>query len=95
MPSSRRRPREFRRAPYSHRLRGLWIDWRGRYIVGATKLGQQPFHSSYDPEGGRLLVTTNVDSMVNVIDTKTRQVVQKLPVTKAHGIVSVGIRAGS
>ena len=64
------------------------------FSIGATKLGQQPFHSSYDPEGGRMLVTTNVDSMVNVIDTKTRQVVQKLPVTKAHG-VSAGIIAGS
>ena len=59
-----------------------------------SKLGQQPFHSTFDPEGGRLLVTTNVDGMVNVIDVKTRQVVQKVPVTKAHGIVSVGIRVG-
>lgn len=70
----------------------LWVDWRERRIVGETKLGQQPFHSTYDPEGGRLLVTTNVDGMVNVIDYKTRQVVQKVPVAKAHGIVSVGIR---
>ena len=72
----------------------LWVDWRERHIIGETKLGQQPFHSSYDPEGGRMLVTTNVDGMVNVIDMKTRQVVQKVPVTKAHGIVSVGIQAG-
>src|SRR3954471_18198881 len=72
----------------------LWVDWRERRIVGETKLGQQPFHSTYDPEGGRLLVTTNVDGMVNVIDYKTRQIVQKVPVTKAHGIVSVGIRVG-
>ena len=72
----------------------LWVDWRERRIVADTKLGQQPFHSTYDPEGGRLLVTTNVDGMVNVIDYKTRQVVQKVPVTKAHGIVSVGIRVG-
>jgi YVTN family beta-propeller protein len=69
----------------------LWVDWRERSILGETKLGQQPFHSTYDPEGGRLLVTTNVDGMVNVIDMKTRQIVQKLPVTKAHGIASVGI----
>ena len=69
----------------------LWVDWRERKILGETKLGQQPFHSTYDPEGGRLLVTTNVDGMVNVIDMKTREVVQKVPVTKAHGIVSVGI----
>jgi len=32
--------------------------------------------------------------MVNVIDVKTRQVVRKVPVAKAHGIVSVGIQAG-
>jgi DNA-binding beta-propeller fold protein YncE len=71
----------------------LWLDWRERTILGETKLGQQPFHSTYDPEGDRMLVTTNVDGMVNVIDMKTRQVVQKLPVTKAHGIASVGIAA--
>ena len=71
----------------------LWVDWRERTIIGETKLGQQPFHSTYDPEGNRMLVTTNVDGMVNVIDMKTRQVVQKLPVTKAHGIASVGIAA--
>jgi YVTN family beta-propeller protein len=70
----------------------LWVDWRERRIVGETKLGQQPFHSTYDPEGNRMLVTTNVDGMMNVIDMKTRQVIQKVPVTKAHGIVSVGIR---
>ncbi|HZP97648.1 MAG TPA: cytochrome D1 domain-containing protein [Candidatus Limnocylindria bacterium] len=72
----------------------LWVDWRERRIVGETTLGQQPFHSTYDPEGDRLLVTTNVDGMVNVIDLKTRRVVQKVPVTKAHGIVSVGIKSG-
>lgn len=71
----------------------LWVDWRERRILGETKLGQQPFHSTYDPEGDRILVTTNVDGMVNVIDYKTRQVVQKVPVTKPHGIVSVGIRS--
>jgi hypothetical protein len=70
----------------------LWVDWRERHIVAETKLGQQPFHSTYDPEGDRMLVTTNVDGMVNVISMKTRQVIQKVPVTKAHGIVSVGIR---
>lgn len=69
----------------------LWVDWRERKIVAETKLGAQPFHTTYDPEGRRLLVTTNVDGMVNVIDVATRQVVQKVPVTKAHGIVSVGI----
>jgi DNA-binding beta-propeller fold protein YncE len=71
----------------------LWVDWRERSILGETKLGQQPFHSTYDPEGDRLLVTTSVDGMVNVIDMRTRQVVQKLPVTRAHGIASVGIAA--
>lgn len=69
----------------------LWVDWRERRIVGETKLGKQPFHSTYDPEGGRILVTTNVDGMANVIDFRTRQVIQKVPVPKAHGIVSVGI----
>jgi YVTN family beta-propeller protein len=72
----------------------LWVDWRERQIVGETKLGQQPFHSTYDPEGDRILVTTNVDGMVNVINFQTHLVVQKIPVTKAHGIVSVGIRTG-
>jgi DNA-binding beta-propeller fold protein YncE len=71
----------------------LWVDWRERTIVAETKLGQQPFHATYDPEGDRMLVTTNVDGMLNVIDMKTRQVVQKLPVTRAHGIASVGIAA--
>jgi YVTN family beta-propeller protein len=69
----------------------LWVDWRERRIIAETKLGKQPFHATYDPEGGRILVTTNVDGMVNVIDAKTREVVQKVPVTRAHGIVSVGI----
>ncbi len=71
----------------------LWVDWRERRIVGETKLGQQPFHSTYDPEGDRILVTTNVDGMVNVINFHTHQLIQKIPVTKAHGIVSVGIRS--
>lgn len=73
----------------------LWVDWRERKIVDETKFdGQQPFHSTYDPEGNRLLVTTNVDGMVNVVDVTTHKVVQKIPVTKAHGIVSVGVPAG-
>lgn len=71
----------------------VWMDWRERSILGETKLGRQPFHSTYDVEGDRMLVTTNVDGMVNVIDMKTREVIQKLPVTKAHGIASVGIAA--
>lgn len=71
----------------------VWLDWRERRIIGETRLGGHPFHSTYDPEGGRLLVTTSVDGMVNVIDMTTRQVVQKLPVSRAHGIASVGISA--
>ena len=69
----------------------LWIDWKERRVVSKTKLGQQPFHTTYDPEGDRLLTTTNVDGMVNVIDVKTRAVVQQVPVPKAHGIGAVGI----
>ncbi len=69
----------------------LWVDWKERRVVSETKLGQQPFHTTYDPEGGRLLTTTNVDGMVNVIDVNTRAVVQKLAVPKAHGIGAVPI----
>jgi DNA-binding beta-propeller fold protein YncE len=71
----------------------LWVDWRERNILGETKLAKLPFHSTYDPEGNRMLVTTFDDGMLNVIDMKTRQVVQKLAVTKPHGVVSVGIAA--
>jgi YVTN family beta-propeller protein len=71
----------------------LWLDWKERRVLSETKLGQQPFHTTYDPEGDRLLTTTNVDGMVNVIDVKTRAVVQKVPVPKAHGIGAVGIAA--
>jgi DNA-binding beta-propeller fold protein YncE len=71
----------------------LWIDWRERRILSETKLGQQPFHTTYDPEGDRLLTTTNADGMVNVIDVKTRAVVQKVAVPKAHGIGAVPIPA--
>lgn len=70
----------------------LWIDYKNRKIVGETRgLGQQPFHTSYDPLGQRILLTTNVDGMVNVIDVNTRQVVQKVAVPTGHGIVAVGI----
>jgi YVTN family beta-propeller protein len=69
----------------------LWVDWKERRVVSETKLGQQPFHTTYDPEGDRLLTTTNVDGMVNVIDVKTRTVVQKVSVPKAHGIGAVPI----
>ena len=69
----------------------MWIDWKERRVVGETILGHQPFHTTYDPAGDRLLTTTNVDGMVNVIDIKTRAVIQKIPVPKAHGIGSVPI----
>ena len=70
----------------------LWIDYKARKIVGETKgLGQQPFHTTFDPEGSRVLLTTNIDGMVNVIDVNSRLVVQKIGVPTAHGIASVGI----
>jgi YVTN family beta-propeller protein len=69
----------------------MWLDWKSRTILSETFLGKQPFHSTYDPEGDRILTTTNEDGMVNVIDVRTRQVTQKVPVTKAHGIAAVGI----
>jgi len=75
-----------------HTMPGLmYVDWRERRVVGETKLGQQPFHTAYDPEGERLLTTTNVDGMVNVIDMRTHEVLQKVPVPKAHGIGVVPI----
>lgn len=69
----------------------IWLDWRERQIVGETKLGKQPFHTTYDPEGGRLLTTTNVDGMVNVIDVRSRTVLQRVAVPKAHGIGAVPV----
>ncbi len=69
----------------------LWVDWKARKIVGETKLGQQPFHTTYDPLGDRVLTTTNKDDTVNVIDVQTRKVVQKVSVPRPHGIVAVPI----
>ncbi len=70
----------------------IWIDTKSRKIVAETKgIGSQPFHSTYDPLGERILLTTNVDGMVNVIDANTKLVVQKIAVPTAHGIASVGI----
>jgi DNA-binding beta-propeller fold protein YncE len=70
----------------------LWMDYKNRKIIAETKgLGSQPFHTTYDPLGERLLLTTNVDGMVNVIDIATKQVVQKIAVPSNHGIASVGI----
>lgn len=69
----------------------LWVDWKARKILDETPIGRHSFHSTYDPLGGRLLTTSNIDGMVNVIDWETRQIVQKIAVPKAHGIVAVGI----
>lgn len=69
----------------------LWVDWKQRKVVGDTPLGRNVFHMTYDPLGDRVLATSNIDGMVNVIDAKTRQVVQKVSVPKAHGIVAIGI----
>ena len=69
----------------------LWVDWRARKIVDETPLGIQPFHTTYDPVGSRLLTTSNVDGMVNVIDWATHRITQKVPVPRAHGIVAVGL----
>ena len=70
----------------------LWVDYKARKIVAETKgIGSQPFHTTYDPLGERILLTTNVDGMVNVIDVNSRQVVQKVAVPSCHGIVAVGI----
>ena len=69
----------------------LWVDWKSRKIVGDTPLGRHVFHMTYDPLGDRVLATSNIDGSVNVIDVKTRQVVQKVAVPKAHGIVAIGI----
>jgi len=69
----------------------LWVDWKERKIVGETPLGRHVFHMTYDPLGDRVLATSNIDGMVNVIDAKTRQVVQQVSVPKAHGIVAIGV----
>jgi YVTN family beta-propeller protein len=70
----------------------LWVDYKNRKIVAETKgIGAQPFHTTYDPLGERILLTTNVDGMVNIIDVNTKLVVQKVPVPAAHGIAAVGI----
>jgi DNA-binding beta-propeller fold protein YncE len=69
----------------------LWVDWKARKIVDETPVGIQPFHMTYDPVGERVLFTSNVDGMVNVIDWKTHKVLQKLAVPKPHGIVAVGV----
>ena len=69
----------------------MFIDPASRSVLSETKLGPQPFHTTYDPLGNRLLTTTNADSAVRVIDLRTRTVVQKLDVPAPHGIVAVGL----
>jgi DNA-binding beta-propeller fold protein YncE len=70
----------------------LWVDYKARKIVAETKgIGSQPFHTTYDPLGERILLTTNVDGVVNVIDVNTKLVVQKVAVPTPHGIAAVGI----
>jgi len=70
----------------------LYVDAVARRIVGETRVGLQPFHTTYDPLLDRLLVTSNADDSVRVIDLRTRAVTQTIAVTKAHGIVAVGLR---
>ena len=69
----------------------MWLDPKERTIVGETKIGPEPYHSTYDPLGDRILVTSNKDGNVWVIDRTTRKVVQTVPVHSAHGIVTVGL----
>ena len=69
----------------------LFIDAAERRVATATKLGEQPFHTTYDPLGERLLVTSNVAGEVAVIDLATREVRQRIKVTAPHGIVAVGV----
>lgn len=70
----------------------LYVDWKRRAVAGETKVGPQPFHTTFDPLGKRLLVTSNKDGMVRAIDLGTREVVQKIRVPMAHGIVAIGLR---
>lgn len=70
----------------------MFLDPAKRTIVSATKLaGEQAFHSTYDPIGKRILVTTTVPGEVSVLDLASRQIVQTVKVTTAHGIVAVGL----
>lgn len=52
----------------------LYVDAAARRIVGETRVGLQPFHTTYDPLLDRLLVTSNADDSVRVIDLRTRAV---------------------
>ncbi len=69
----------------------LWIDAKSRTIEGETRVGPEPYHETYDPIGDRVLVTSNKDGNVWVIDRKTRAVLQTVAIHAAHGIVAVGL----
>lgn len=69
----------------------LYVDPARRTIVGETLLGPRPFHTTSDPFGDRLLVTSAGDGAVRVIKRTTREVVQKVNVPAAHGIVAIGL----
>ena len=69
----------------------LFVDPVQRRIVGETKVGAQPFHTTYDPIRLRLLVTSNAADVVSVIDLATREVVQRVAVPAPHGIVAIGL----
>lgn len=69
----------------------MWLDAQQRRVVDATKIGPEPYHETYDPIGDRILVTSNKDGNVWVIDRTTHKVLQTIPVHGAHGIVAVGL----
>ena len=69
----------------------LFVDTAARRVVAETTVGPQPFHTTFDPLGRRLLVTSNADGAVRVIDLASRAVVQRIDVPSAHGIVAVGV----
>lgn len=69
----------------------LFIDPVTRRIIAETAVGPQPFHTTFDPLRQRLLVTSNADGAVRVIDLATRAVVQRIDVPTPHGIVAVGV----
>lgn len=69
----------------------LWLDPKERRVIDETKVGPEPYHSTYDPLGDRFLVTSNRDGNVWVIDRTTHKVVQTVAVHAAHGVVAVGV----
>ncbi|HZP97365.1 MAG TPA: hypothetical protein VFC31_13680 [Candidatus Limnocylindria bacterium] len=69
----------------------LWMDPKERRVIDETKVGPEPYHSTYDPIGDRILVTSNKDGNVWVIDRTTHKVLQTVAVRAAHGIVAVGL----